>query len=60
MSAQIKDYRYIYNLQQAYFYIREGLTPIDEGKNLKTNKRFYKFKDSENLQQIFRKWCNKK
>lgn len=54
---QIKDYRYVYNQTQAHFYMDKGLLPITEGINKKTNKIFYKFKDSQQLQSIFEQWC---
>lgn len=49
---------YIYNLEQAYFYIREGLTPEIIDKHFKTGKVFFAFnrKQSNN---IYTKWLER-
>ena len=55
----IKEYRYIYNMQQASFYIQNGLEPI--GCGIGDKKEIYiKFKDSEELQYIFNQWIDRK
>lgn len=56
----IKEYRYIYNPQQALFYIKQGLVPKNIATNSRTNKQYYMFKDSEVLQNIYRLWINRK
>lgn len=55
----MKNYVYIYNLQQAYFYIREGLTPITTDKHKKTGMIFFVF-DKKESNSIYTKWLNKK
>ena len=51
------DYVYIYNLEQAYFYIREGLKPISIGTHNKTNMYYFVFnKDKSN--SIYTKWLD--
>lgn len=52
----IKDYRYLYNPQQAEFYIKQGLIPDEININRKTNKVYFKFRDSDKLQNIYKKW----
>ena len=37
------DYIYIYNLEQAYFYIREGVKPVYIDKNDKTGNIYFQF-----------------
>lgn len=56
----IKEYRYIYNPQQALFYMQRGLVPQDIGTNDRTNKQWFKFKDSNTLQNIYKMWMDRK
>lgn len=46
---------YIYNLEQAYFYIENGLRPIFVDKHNKTNKIFYIF-DKRATNSTYSKW----
>lgn len=53
---QRKGYVNIYNLDQAYFYIRSGLKPIYIGVNeYKSNKIYFKFSIDES-QEIYERW----
>lgn len=52
----IKDFRYIYNIKQANFYIDNNMFPIETGRNDKTGNIYYKFKNSKELQNVFAKW----
>lgn len=56
----IKDYRYLYNMEQVNFYIANKIYPIETGINSKTGNTYYKFKDSEELQKVFCKWMTRK
>lgn len=56
----IKEYRYIYNPQQALFYIKQGQVPILIGTNDRTHKTWHKFKDSAELQNIYQQWIDRK
>lgn len=55
----VKEFRYIYNMEQANFYLQNGLTPIGVGIGGK-NEVFLKFIDGEVLQTVFKKWCARK
>lgn len=48
---------YIYNLKQAYFYIKQGLDPISIDKHNKTQKIFFIF-DKEKSNHLYTKWLN--
>ena len=54
----IKEYIYIYNENQAFFYIENGLRPLETGVNPKTNKTWYKFK-RDLTKELFDKWCKR-
>lgn len=54
----IKNYRYIYDIKQANFYIQNGHCPIEVGICKKGI--YLKFKDNENLQKTFHKWMDRK
>ena len=54
----IKEYIYIYNENQAFFYIENKLRPLEIGVNPNTNKRWYKFK-RELTKPLFDKWCKR-
>lgn len=49
------DYVYIYNLQQAYFYIQNNLLPLKVDKHPRTNRTFFVF-DREKSNPLFTKW----
>lgn len=58
MNGIIKDYRYVYDMNQANFYIQNGHAPIEAG-NCKRGV-YLKFKDSSELQKSFCKWMDRK
>lgn len=53
----IKEFRYIYNIYQANYYIKNKIELIEVG-TASNGRVFYKFKDSYKLQQTFKSWCN--
>lgn len=53
----IKEFRYIYNIYQANYYIKNKIELIEVG-TAPNGRVFYKFKDSYKLQQTFKSWCN--
>lgn len=55
----IKEFRYIYNMKQANFYIQQGLIPMEVGTGEKQDV-YIKFKDSERLQEVFKKWMDRR
>ncbi|MDF2883757.1 MAG: hypothetical protein K0R54_4321 [Clostridiaceae bacterium] len=55
----IKEFRYIYDMNQANFYLQNGQIPLEFGIGGK-NDVFIKFKDSNELQEIFHKWMDRK
>lgn len=59
MKTIIKDFRYIYDMNQANFYLQQGQVPVECGTSTKNNV-YIKFKDSEELQRIFHKWMDRK
>lgn len=50
---------YIYNLEQAYFYIREGLTPLYPPKENPNSKMVYFTFDKGESNPIYTKWLYK-
>ncbi|MCD3254365.1 hypothetical protein [Clostridium botulinum] len=49
--------RYIYNWQQAYFYMENGVMPIERPqKHFETGNIFFVF-DNEETQKVYDKWC---
>jgi hypothetical protein len=57
----IKDFRYVYNKQQAEFYMFEYyIVPEKIDDNPRTGKKYYKFKDSILLQSAYRAWMERK
>lgn len=54
----IKDFRYIYDLNQANFYIQNNHTPVQCGSC--DRGVWLKFKDSEDLQLVFGSWMDRK
>ena len=53
----IKEFRYIYNINQANFYLKHNIQLIETGV-AGTGKTFYKFKDSRRLQEVYKKWLD--
>lgn len=52
--------RYIYNLDQAYFYIQNGVIPISVPKiNPSTGKVYFTFGDVE-TREVYSRWCTRK
>ncbi len=49
--------RYIYNWQQAYFYMKNGIMPIERPQvHFKTGNIFFVF-DNDETKEIYDKWC---
>jgi hypothetical protein len=59
MQQAVKDYRYIYNMDQANFYLENGQVPVEFGVGAK-NDIYVKFKDSKELQNTFHEWVSRK
>ena len=53
-----KDFVYIYNPEQAYFYIENKVRPRTVGKHDKTGNIYFKFLRSD-TREVFRIWMNK-
>lgn len=49
--------RYIYNLEQAYFYIQNGIKPIDIPKEHYRTKKIYFTFSEEQTRDVYDKWC---
>lgn len=50
----------IYNKDQAYYYIENGIKPIYTGVNkYKADMVYFKF-NMDDTQEIYKKWCNQK
>lgn len=49
---------YIYNMEQANYFIKEGCKPIKIDKHHRTNKIFWVF-DKEDAAVPFAKWANR-
>ena len=47
--------RYIYNWEQAQFFIQEGCKVIEIGKHKKTNNTYFVFYNGD-IQEAFKKW----
>ena len=50
---------YIYNLEQAYFYIRKGLTPLSPPKENPNSKMVYFVFDKGESNPIYTEWLSK-
>ena len=50
---------YIYNLEQAYFYIREGLTPLYPPKENSNSKMVYFVFNKHDSNPLYTKWLSK-
>ena len=49
---------YIYNVEQARFYISKGINPIDVGIHKKTKKAYYVFGYYE-TKEVWNEWCTR-
>jgi hypothetical protein len=58
MEESNKNDVYIYNLKQAYFYIRVGVDPVGVGFNPIKQKYYFHFKKNE-TQEAYDLWCKK-
>lgn len=54
-----EDLVYIYNLEQAYFYIREGLTPLYPPKENKNTRMIYFCFDKGDSNSVYTKWLER-
>ena len=55
----MKGIKYIYNMEQAYFYIEKGVKPLGKPEvNPKTNKIFFKF-NFDDTKEVYDLWCKK-
>lgn len=53
------DKKYIYNYKQAYFYIQNGVLPIEQPQiHKKTHKIFFVFSTKE-TEEVYSKWCDR-
>ena len=66
LCNKMEDYKmkksnktYVYNPEQAKFYIANGATVLDTGIHYKTHKVFWVF-DFNATTEIFHKWCVQK
>lgn len=59
MKGKVKEFRYIFNISQANYYLENGLIPIGFGVGSKKDV-YIKFKDSKELQDVFSKWMDRK
>ncbi|EGT0683774.1 hypothetical protein [Clostridium perfringens] len=49
---------YIYNWQQAYFYMKNGVMPLERpGVNKSSGKVYFIF-GAEETKEVYSKWCN--
>ena len=55
---QPKEYFYIYNFNQANFYMQSGIKPFEVGIG-KKGEPYIKFKNTIELQAAFTKWMNR-
>lgn len=51
--------RYIYNLDQAYFYIENGIRPIEPPHQHQVTHKIYFTFDNEETRGVYDKWCNR-
>lgn len=54
-----KKYMYIYNLQQALFFIQNKLIPTEISISKKTKKVYFKFIRDEKTEQVFSEWVER-
>ena len=50
---------YIYNLEQAYFYIREGLTPLYPPRENPNSKMVFFVFNKQDSNSLYTEWLNK-
>ncbi|MDZ5038209.1 hypothetical protein GNF78_13355 [Clostridium perfringens] len=51
---------YIYNWQQAYFYMQNGVIPLERpGVNKSSGKVYFVF-GAEETKEVYDKWCSNK
>ncbi|AKA71223.1 hypothetical protein [Clostridium scatologenes] len=55
----IMDFRKVYNMEQANFYVMAGLAKDIIATGVTCGKAWVKFKDSVELQKMFKLWCEK-
>lgn len=51
--------RYIYNLNQAYFYIENGIRPIEQPQVHYKTRHIYFIFSHEETKELYKIWCNK-
>lgn len=51
-------YVYIYNLEQAYYYIKHDVKPVFIDRHPTTNKTYFQFRKGD-TRDIYQKWCDK-
>ena len=56
----IMNYRKIFNMEQANFYVICGLAKDIKGTGIQGGCAYVKFKDSEKLQEAFSLWMERK
>jgi peptidoglycan/xylan/chitin deacetylase (PgdA/CDA1 family) len=59
MNINKENLVYIYNLEQAYFYIREGLTPLYPPRENPNSKMVCFTFDKKESNPIYTKWLGK-
>lgn len=50
---------YIYNWEQAYFYMKNGIMPLERPGVHPNGNVYFVFSD-EDTKEVYNKWCNKK
>ncbi|MCI1958988.1 MAG: hypothetical protein LKJ25_05110 [Clostridia bacterium] len=50
--------KYIYNPQQAKYYIEHGVLPLDVDIHYRTHRKFWVF-DTEATAEVYDMWCEK-
>lgn len=50
--------KYIYNPQQAKYYIEHGVLPLDVDIHYRTHRRFWVF-SKEATEEVYSMWCEK-
>ncbi|UBK64727.1 hypothetical protein [Clostridium perfringens] len=51
---------YIYNWQQAYFYMQNGVMPLERPAVNKVTGKIYFVFGSEETKEVYDKWCRNK
>lgn len=52
------EYIYIYNFEQAYFYIENGVRPLSIDKHNKTGNIYFKF-NKETTRKVYDTWVTR-